>query len=47
MIAASSSKPIENPNGHYAYGLDNQLASATVGGATEDFLWDGLALGFA
>ena len=28
----------------YAYGLDNQLASATVGGATEEFLWDGVAL---
>lgn len=28
----------------YSYGLDNQLASATVGGATEKFLWDGLAL---
>ncbi len=28
----------------YAYGLDNQLASATVDGETEDFLWDGLAL---
>ena len=28
----------------YAYGLDGQLASATVGGATEEFLWDGLAL---
>ena len=44
MIAASSSKPIENPNGHYTYGLDSQLSFATVGGATEEFLWDGLAL---
>ena len=28
----------------YSYGLDNQLASATVDGRTEEFLWDGLAL---
>ena len=28
----------------YSYGLDNQLASTTVVGATEEFLWDGLAL---